>query len=274
MAGGIFLLAGCSGEPKTEPADLLARVGNARITLTEVRRQMPGGLSPEDSARFVKAFVNEWVDNRLVSEIASEEVDMTEINRLVEDYRQSLISAQYRRKMYETHADAIPDDSIKAYYEAHKTDFVLERPMVMGTYLKAPDDARNLRTLKRLYSSEKQVDTDRLEKEVLSSAIHYDYFRNRWVDWEQIESKIPFDFGKSQDSWLSKNRRLEYSSGGFTYLLYITAVLPAGSPQPLEAARAQIINRLIAADRKAYDAELLQGLYTRAKESGRLKVNL
>lgn len=274
-AGALFAIATQScGSKQEEPADVVARLGKQSLTLTEVIANMPGGLAPEDSARFVKAYVNSWVDARLVSDVAVDEVDMGEIDRMVEEYRNTLVMQEYRRKMFESHAAQIPDDSVKAYYDEHKGEFVLERPMVKGTYLKVPDDAKNLAALRRLYRSDKADDADRLEKEVLSSAIHYDYFRDRWVDWEQIETRIPYDFGTSADQWLRSNHTLDESLGGFTYLLYVTEVLPSGSPMPLEAARGQIVNRLLNKNRKAYDAQLMQALRDKAEEDGRLVIEL
>lgn len=276
LLGGAFLVsASCSSNSEPEAKDdYLASYGGSKLTRGEVMKVLPGGLSPEDSARFVKAFTTSWIESQLILHEAAGSIDLDEIDRLTDEYRRSLILTEYRRKMYARHADAISPDSIQAYYDSHKNDFILERPMVKGTYLKVADDAKNLRVLKRLYKSNKPDDADRLEKEVLSSAIHYDYFRDKWVDWEQIETKIPEDFGPSPDQWLSKNNSLEKSVGGFTYLLYVTDVLPAGSPMPLEAARSQIVNRLLNFNRAEYDAKMLNDLYQRALADGKLDVRL
>lgn len=276
MSGGVvLLLISCSSSDNAKTAtDVLARVGKQTLTLAELKKSMPGGLNEEDSVRFVKAFVNEWVETRLISDIASDEIDMTEINRLVDEYRNELIAREYARRMFEAHAANIPEDSVRTYYDAHKEDFKLDRPMVKGTYLKVPEDAKNLKVLRRLYQSDKHVDADKLEKEVIKSAIHYDYFRNRWVDWEQIETKIPYDFGVTGDQWLAKNRKLETTAGGFTYLLYITEVLPKGSPMPLEAARSQIVNRLLNFSRKEYNESLKKELLNKAKDSGKIEINI
>lgn len=276
--GGALLLSmllGSCAEKSNEnavPEDFLAVYGQEYLTRADLHKVLPGGMTEEDSARFVKGYVTSWIQTKLIERMASESVDMEEINRMVDDYKRQLILMAYKRAMYEHNADAIPTDTIAAYYEEHKEDFILDRPMVKGTYLKVPDDAKNLAVLKRLYKSDRPNDTDRLEKEVLSSAIHYDYFRDKWVDWEQIETKIPEDFGTSADQWLAKHNTLDKSVGGFTYLLYVTDVLPAGSPMPLEVAKSQIINRLLNINRAAYDAELLNELYQRAITDKRLKL--
>lgn len=276
-AGVVFstalLLAACGSASDSDQA-YVVKIGSSTLTIDQLRQAMPAGLSPEDSTLFVHAYVLEWINEHLISEVAVNEVDLTEIDRLTAEYRNRLILTEYKRKMYQIHADSISEDSIETYYNEHKREFTLQRPLVRGVYLKVPNDAANLRTLRRLYKSDKPVDIDRLEKEVLTSAIHYDYFRNRWVDWEQIESRIPYTFGTSPDSWLASNHSLDASLGGFTYLLFITEVIPSGKPMPLDAAREQIVNRLTNLNRIAYEKALLRDLYQQASEEGTLKLNI
>lgn len=278
LCAGAFLLAGCTqGTDKhasAEAADAVAIVGGNVLTSARLAKEIPVGLSSEDSVRFVRAFVKEWVDSHLISDIASRDIDMTEIDRIADDYRRRLIMMEYRRQMFRTHADEIPDDSLRAFYESHKSEFVLERPMVKGTYLKVPDDVANLRVMRRLYRSDKEADADQLEKEVLIGAIHYDYFRDRWVDWEQIETRIPYDFGAKPSSWPVPHKHLDTSSGGFTYLLYITDVLPAGATMPFDGAREDILVRMLNADRKAFDARLLQDLREASLKDGSLELRI
>ena len=274
VAAGICVvwLAGCTDAAREDVAaePPLASVGTAAITATDVRKAMPTGLSAEDSAKFVRAYVNSWIDSHLISDVASADVDMESIDRLTGEYRRQLIMQQYRRAMYETHAAAIPEDSVRAYHTTHSGDFLLDRPMVQGIYIKVPDDAASLRRMRRLYRSDRPADIDALEKEVLGSAIHYDYFRDKWVDWEQIEMRVPVDF----TGWPQKGRTLDTSAGGYTYLLRITDILPAGSPMPYEQARPLILRRLVTADRRAYEAQLMADLRRRAIDDGTLKVNL
>lgn len=272
----LFALAACGSDTESDAAtdspDVLVRVGNTTLTKVELQKAVPAGLSAEDSANYVKVYVKDWIDAYLVSEIASEEIDMAEIDRLTREYRDRLVLLEYRRRLYAAQSDSISEDSIRAYYDSHIKEFRLERPLIKGTYLKVPGDAANLRTLRRLYASADTADIDRLEKEVLKSAIHYDYFRDRWVDWEQVETRIPVDFGTAPDAWLARNRKLDTSEGSYTYLLYVSEYLPTGSPMPFDFARNLIVGRMLNARRQAFDEMVSRQLYTRALDAGKLKV--
>lgn len=271
----IFVISVSCSENKTENGDnpILVKVGTSSLTLSQLRKALPVAITTSDSAAFASAYIRRWIDARIVSDIAASEIDMTDIDRLVNDYRNRLIEMEYRRRMADSHvAVVIPDDSLRNYFVEHNDDFKLERPMIQGVYLKVPDNASNLAVIKRLYRSDKQADIDRLEKEVLTSAIHYDYFRDKWVDWEQVELHIPYDFGADPDAFLKGKDHFEISAGGFVYLLDITDVLPSGAYMPFDNAKALIAERLSAQQRQAYDALLMKNLYDKSLKDGKIQL--
>jgi hypothetical protein len=276
LTGGCLVaIAACGSSDKdtSSGGDCLVKIGKATLTQADLVKDIPGGLSADDSVKYVRAYIRRWIEDKLISEVAVHEIDMTEINQLVDKYRTQLIRQQYCQQMFDAHDEStISPDTIKVYYEEHKSEFKLERPLVKGVYLKVPDDARNLATIRKLYKSTKTDDIDKLEKEVLTTAIHYDYFRNRWIDWEQVELRIPYDFGAA-DAYLHANRNLELHNDGFYYLLVISDYLPSGSPMPLEAATPQIERRLLVMKREAYESTLIKELYDHALDNNKMKIN-
>lgn len=268
------LLTACNKPAPTIPQDALVRVGNRALTRADLAQVIPAGLSPDDSTKFVKAFITKWVDESLVSEIAAKSVDIDRINRLTDEYRRELILREYTERMFRQHAAELPEDSIKAFYDNNAGLFKLTQPMVRGTYIKIDSAAVNLKKIRRLYASDKADDADLLEKELLSDAIHYDYFRNKWVPWEQIENRIPYDFGVNTYNWPAKGRKLDFTQNGFTYLLYISEILPAGQTTPFEAARPDIVTRMLNANRATYRATLMRELLQQAVSDNRAEVNI
>lgn len=253
--------------------DVLVIAGKHALHRDELIRNIPGGLSPDDSTRLARAYIRTWIDNHIVADIIASDIDMEQIDRMVEDYRNELIMWEYQRRMFDTHTDRdIPEDSLLRYYDSHKEEFILSRPLVKGIYLKVADNSKSLSMLRRLYRSTGKADIDKLEKSELEGAVHYDYFRDNWIDWEQIESRIPFDFGTSADEFLRKNDHIDTSLGGFTYLLDISEYLPSGKSMPFEVAKPQIIDRIMNARRNEYNAALRRDLYENALSSGKIKI--
>lgn len=270
-AAAILPTGGCRGGDAVLPPDALVRAGHSVLTRGELLKDLPGGLSPEDSTKFAHTYISSWVNAHLLSEVSHGDIDMAEIDRLTDAYRRELIMNAYRRKM----AEGAPDngnifcrDSLEAYFEANKNDFRLRRPVVKGIYIKVADDADNLKTIRRLYKSDAPDDIDLLEKAVYRNAIHYDYFRDRWIDWDQIEVRIPYDFGTDPASVVASGRPLEVNKDGFVYLLKISEYLPTGAQMPFEVAEPVIRERLLARYRRQFDSGLKADILQKAIEDG------
>lgn len=279
LPGAFFLallLVGCKEkyEGDNDP-DLIVRVGRQRLTRQELDKTLTPGLSNQDSIKLSRAYIRSWIDNRLMGEVASRNIpDMSEIDRMVEEYRNQLIAWEYRRLMFlHNGLTQFGEDSITAYYESHADQYKLERPIIKGVYIKIDDKSPSLATIKKLYRSNKDGDIDRLDKEDFKGVMHYDYFRDRWVDWEQIETRIPLSFEPTPDAYLATHDHAEVSQNGFTYLLMISEYRGTGSRMPLEIARERILRDLFNANRREYDARLIMDLYQQGLENGSVVIN-
>lgn len=274
IATSLLSVVSCDNNNDVSDGDILVLAGKEVLTKTELMQNMPYGLSESDSIKFARAFIKSWIDRKVISNIAAKNINnISRIERLVEEYRNELLMWEYRQQMYETRADKeLSSDSIASYYDTHKSEFITNGPYIKGLYIKVADTSPNISKLRNWYRSDKTSDIDMLEKYGLTEAIHYNYFRDQWVDWVQIESKIPFDFGQNHDIFLKNNKNLETSIGGFTYFLNITDYLPTGSIMPLEIASQHIKESLINSRRLEYDRELRQSLYEKAIKDGDVKI--
>lgn len=263
--------AACTSKPDGAETTV-ARVGSAVLTVADVRNATPRGLSTEDSTAFVDAYVNTWISDMLVSEVAARKLRSTdEIEKRVDEYRRQLIMWEYRNMAVAADtAMAITDADVRRYYADHESTLKLTEPMVRGIYIKIETSAPALAEVKRLYKSSRHADIDKLEKVGLRGAIHYDYFRDQWIPWHRIITKIPRDIPASD---LRRDYSLEFEADGFTYLLSVSDVLPAGATMPYEAAEPQIRETLDALRRTEVDARLRARLRREAERDGTLVDN-
>ena len=272
-----LLLASCynrAGE-KTAQEKPVARVGKATLSRSDIVANVPPGMSEADSIEYVRRYVNNWVDRELVDQAALPVLDMAEIDRRVEKYRRDLITAEYRRYRFDTSADtAFTDKELKEYYNRHKELFTVGHPMVKGIYLKVPDHAADLREIRRLLQHGGNAAIDRLEGMVAGTAIHYDYFRDTWVEWRSIEQLIPTRFATEPMAVFRGQKMLDLSIGGFTYLLKVDSYLPSGNPLPYEQALPQIHQRLTNRARMNFDATFQQLLRKEAEDKGIVEISL
>lgn len=245
--------------------NVAARVGSAQLTDAEIARAIPSGLSDEDSLALVNDYIDVWIVNELVSEIAAKNIhNLEEIDRMTEEYRRNLIMAEYRRlKVQEDTSLAIKQSQIEDFYANYGGEMRLKEPMIRGIFIAISKNSPQLAGVRRWYNSTKDADIEKLEKVGLTEAVNYEYFRDRWVPLSRIVERIP---GKPQPN--GKNEHIDVTDETTTYLLSISDYLPAGASMPLSAAEAGIRERLEAIRQVTLDRKLRRQLYKKAIGDG------
>ena len=272
-----LMLTACYNKATDVPTtgNTVARVGTATLSRQQIHEAMPEGLSEADSAEYVRQYVDRWIDGQLIDQAATTVLDMQEIDKRVDKYRRDLIIAEYRRYCFDRRSDTVfTEEQLQDYYNRHKELFETERPMVRGIYLKIPDNAKDLKEIRRLLQQSGQKDIDKLEGLVAGTAIHYDYFMEKWVEWRQIEQLIPTRFDSEPTAVFRGQKMLDLSIGGFTYLLKVSEYRPGGTTLTFEEAVPQIRQRLTNRQRMNFDATFQQRIRQDAEKEGIVEIML
>ncbi len=264
----------CSHKEKhSEERDVLVSVGDSILTLSDVERRIPSGLSDQDSTEMFNSIVERWVRTMMLRDIARENVEELEkINRLADDYRDNLIIERYLRSKVKE-VPGISQQSIKIYYEEHGSEMKLTQPLVKGIYLKVADSEERLGNIRKWMASASSSAVDKIEKYGLRQASQYEFFKDNWVDWNEVADQIPYRFYDA-DAFLSSTKDFETSYSGSTYLLHIYDFLPSGSQMPYEYASRRIADMLGRDNKASYRQSLLSSLYKKGIRDGRLKPGL
>lgn len=280
----IMIIAAClascggGGDSAVNRDDVVARVGKTVLTLPELKEKVPYGLSSADSLRFVNAYVRQWIDSRIIGEIAARNIpDLSEIEEKVSDYRNELVMMEYRRLMYEQNMpEELSADSLQAYYDRHKDEFRLDAPLIKGIYVKLPDNAERIADVRKWVKSGSEDDLDNLEKYHFdnSKVMEYDYFADDWVDWNRVAGRMPLDFDASPEMLSGWNKVMEMSRNGYVYMLKVIRVLPKGEPAPFESVKDNIREYIAGSMRLEYDRRLRQRLYEEGLKNGDVELNV
>lgn len=266
----LFLMSCSSG--KKEESGVLLRYNDRVLTLDEVEEMIPDGILPADSAALFKAIVDGWIQDNVLSSFAEERLDdLTAIERKVKDYRNSLIVQEYLGKMRESHKPEVDEVMVKEYYDRHRNDLKLETPLVKGIFLKINSKSKGKEEIKQLISSDDPAKIDKLEQDWMDRALEYNYFRDKWIDWESVVGIIPHRFG-NPEKFLSDNRYFETEYGDCSYYLQVTDYLPAGEEQPYSYAKIWIEALLTQKDIKDYEQALVTSLIEQSIKEHKLEM--
>lgn len=261
-------VCGCGrkgGDEASAPrGKVVVQVGDSTLYEQDVLSRIPSGITSSDSALLYDAIVQNWIEKRLLIDVAEVNLPAIErIERMVEDYRLQLLTNEYRRVMAESNTGKVSPDSVKSYYVRHREELRLKSPLVKGIYVKMPPRSRHLGEIRGWMLSGDSTDIAQLESYGLQGAMQYDDFRHTWVAWQSLAGLIPYNFG-GNTGFLTPGYLFDREIDGAQYLLLVTEVMPEGEIMPFEFARNEVSRILADRLRASYDADLLRSLYRRA----------
>jgi hypothetical protein len=266
----VSLLCSCRKAQTIEDANVLASVKDRTLTRPEVVRLIPRGISSADSLLMAENYIKKWVKDALVFEVALRNLgdEKAEIDRLVEEYRFSLLRYRYQERLVKERLSANIRESDKLnFYEENQKKFVLDNGLIRGLFLKIPVDAPGINEVKTWYKTDSEESLEKIEKYSIQNASVYDYFYDRWVDFDELTTNIPVRISDT-NSFLKNNRTIEVSDSSFCYLLNIKEYILAGNVAPYEYAEAQIVELLINQKKMEFLRNFENELYNDAIKNG------
>jgi hypothetical protein len=277
LASLLIALISCGRNSSSSDAsnvDVLLQVNDSVLTLNDVLRQIPSGLTPEDSTLMFQHVVDKWVERMVLRSVAEKNIaDIAAIDEMVERYRDNLIVNKYLSMMEERGAKDIPEQRIREYYDGHKDLMKLDEPLIKGIFIKTSAGNEELQKLRKWIASATDEDVDNIEKYGLREASQYKYFKDTWTPWHAVAELIPYRFSDA-DTFLKGNSNFETEYGGSVYMLRITKVMHYGEQTPYEYAKEEIVNMLRTGDMSSYRDNLLKSIYSEAVEDGTIRTGI
>ena len=221
----------------------VARVGRKELRVSELEQVIPQSLSGADSANVVGAYIDRWIAKQLKLEEAELifSASVADVERKVEEYRQSLLIHKIEQYYIDNEpATIVTDDDIATYYNAHKSEFRLDRTIVKGRVVSFGEKYRQrdkLYDMMRSPKSERQKDFKDI---CIKNGFELKEF-TEWTEWSEFLSVLPTVRSRNYDSLLAKKGDVQkMSANGQIFYFQITEVLRKGDVRPLELASADI----------------------------------
>ncbi len=267
----LLTFASCAGVGDNSTQNIVVQVGDNILTYEQLNGVTPKGLNSEDSLKFVDKYVRTWVKNKLLYDVALRNIRSHDIiNKQVEDYRHRLVVNAYLQSlMNEKVQSEVTDDEMRKFYEEHKDMLILKTPIIEGFSLKIPSDAPGLKDVKKWMKNIDESTLEKIEKYSLQNALVYEYFYDRWIDFDEVLKSIPYEVS-DLNTFLSKNKYLEVTHDGFWYFLYIKDYVKSGDEEPYEYAQRQIESLLNNDKKQSFIDQMEDDLYQNGLENGKI----
>lgn len=264
----LVVLSLSSCKSKSDDSKLIAEVGDADLYLSEIGFLFEGKIfSSEDSAKIIKKYATEWVEEQLIIQTAasSDKVNQKEIERKTADFKNDLLIHALLNAEIELQLDtAVSEEELDTYYKNHQHDFQLNDYLVKVLYLKIPIDAPDIEKIGSAYKLNKESNLETIEVYAKKYASNFYYDIESWIYFDDLLKEIPLhDINK--DSFILKRSKIRFEENGFYYFLNIVDYKLKNSTSPLsfekENIKARIINERIKTLRIAIEQDLINKGY-------------
>lgn len=209
----------------------------------QLESMLPPNISANDSVQLVESYIKKWVTDILLYEHAKRNVtNKAEIDKLLEDYRKSLIIHQYQQNLVQQRLLTKPtEDELLNFYEYSKDQLRLKECVLKGVLLVLPAGAPKISDVKKWVRTGDMKSLELIEKYSLQHGLSYDYFPDRWVGTTEILKKIPVT-EESLMQELYANRFFETQDSLKHYMLKVDSIKRIGDIEPFEIGKDKITN--------------------------------
>ncbi len=270
-----FFLVGCDGfdnlfkQKRTIAEDdiLLASVEGRDMYLSEVK-EMLSAKTQSDSLSQLNSFIESWIKRNVV--LTEAEINFPEnidINKLVEDYKSSLLLHNYRQILIEKELDTtVTFEQEKEYYEANKGQYQLQNRICRGRIASIPERAPKMETFYRNWRKNDSLAISSYLENHAESIMDDEI----WYSIDEFLTFLPHDSFKASD--FNKIGVLQKNHKDYEHFVKITHVLDKNETAPLSYVKESIRKLIIHQRKKQILDNIEQNLYQKYLQANRIKV--
>lgn len=238
--------------------DVVARVGQEKLYLSQVEKYVPEFVSAEDSLKLVRQYINSWATEILYQQVAQEQLSESEmdVTAELEDYRKSLLKFRYEQRYINERLDTlVTPEQKEEYYSTHQELFQLDRPILRVRFLDIAKNSQSREKIVKLMSSKEYEDN--VQAAVLASGAALKYFdsTDRWTDAIVLAREFGTDYSDMLAAMRDNVIKIEPEDRSDVLIAYVAEIRKDGVA-PMEYVGDRIRDYILSARKQ----ELLNSL--------------
>ena len=237
----LFFSCALFEEKNEKKGRALARVHDKYLYLSDIQG-IRKDQSKEDSIRFLKKYVENWIRQNLILEKAETYVPESEmdIKRQLEEYKNSLLIYAYEQELVNQNVDtSVSMDEIRKYYMENRENFELPSNIIQFNYLKLDKNSPDLKKARKWMRSEEKGDFEKLVNYGYQNALSHNLGDTTWHDVQHLLNMVPgLDY--TPEELIKKDFFIEHQQGDIIYLIKIKNFMLQSAVSPLSTVRDEI----------------------------------
>lgn len=282
MKKGFFLLSwlaisllSCQNNATNNQVDdrLLAEVKNRKLYLSELDGMFPEGTTSADSNLIINAYVDRWIREALILNEAERNLPQDlNIDKLVRDYRASLLRNTYEQVLVEEFLDStVTQQELRTFYNSNKEQYKLETPIARCHFLKVPLPAPEADSLRLWWSRIDRPDIlSKLNAYASQYAETYELQDSSWVRVDKLALELPEGTLTADNAIYQKDAMEE--DDRFQYFLKIYEVKKRNEIAPLSYVEDQAKKVILHSRKMKILREKREDLYDLEMRKSNIKV--
>ncbi len=273
----LLSIAACGKKVSNSTEEVLAEYNGKFLYKTDIPEDILGKFKEGgDSTGLLKSFIDKWLENQVMVAIAEENLSDAEKNKekLIEDYRNSLLIYEYQQKLMRENLDtAVTESEIAAFYKDNSETFLLRKNIVKIKYVKILKQKADLNKLKKLMQTA-SPENDKVLMALAESNAENFYLDSNWLYLDDITKEIPLDENYNQQRFLANNKFIQIEENNMLYLLYIIDFRIKNAISPLAFERDKIKDILLYKRQLNFLKDNQKKLFDKAVSSGAIKYHI
>jgi len=263
----------CSEDIQTNNGDfILARVYNKSLYIKDLEGMFPPGTSAYDSSLITNAYTQRWVREAVLLYEAENNLPKDlNIDRLVRDYRSSLVRNNYEQVLLEQLMETeISTSELANFYDKNKIQYQLDNPIVKAYIVVVPKIISVRDSLKYLWKNATDVNLTRLKNICEEYELAHILDGSKWNEWENLSIYLPRNIGFEEFS--RKGKDFSIQDGEFDVWVKI---LDSKKPQeipPIEYVEDQLKRMLLLSRKTRLLEEKKEDMFDIAKRKGQIEI--
>lgn len=270
----ISCMVSCQWIGEKAPDDkLLAKANNKMLYLSELDGMFPDGIAAGDSVLIISAYAERWIREALMLHEAERNIPSDlNIDKLVRDYRASLIRNNYEKILVEELLDSmVTQEELRAFYEKNKEQYQLETPIVRCYLVKVPLPVKDPEQLRDYWSdSDNKRNFTALVNYCNNYAEAHLLDKGTWYSVEDIAEQLPK--GTLTADNISAKLDFIQRDGQFEYLFKVFEVKNRKDIAPLAYIEEQARKYILHQRKMKLLEQKKEEMYERAMRRGNVQV--
>ncbi len=266
----VLLLAGCETKKPDSARTPIIEVEGKFLYYDQLEGIVPANTGKDDSVQIVESYIKKWATDILLYETAKRNVtDKSEIDKLLDDYRKSLIIHQYQQNMLSQRLPQKPtDEELFDFYQEYSDQFVLNESWIKGIFLVLPNGAPRIDQVKHWVKKADTESLEEIEKYSLQHGLSYDYCVDQWVSLSEIDRKSSSKFEFNNNKNLQAGELYEASDSIKHYMLSLDSIVKIGDIEPFELAKEKVLYLVMNQRKSEFIRNFENELYRDAVRNG------